>query len=75
LTTPFGRLTEGPVGVETASSKDPALLALKVASSKTGILSTSVELHVDKKILIMGFVLKDGGRNSKFSTYYSKQLD
>jgi hypothetical protein len=45
LATPFGRLTEGVVAVEAAPGKDPALLPMKVASSKTGILSTRVDLH------------------------------
>lgn len=44
LATPFGILTEGTVGVEAVPGKDPALLPTKVASSKTGILSTSVDL-------------------------------
>lgn len=45
LATPFERFNEGAVAVEVAPGKDPALLPMKVASSKTGILSTRVDLH------------------------------
>uniref|UniRef100_A0A7C9DNR1 Uncharacterized protein n=1 Tax=Opuntia streptacantha TaxID=393608 RepID=A0A7C9DNR1_OPUST len=44
LETPFGRLSEGPLELETAVGNEPALLPLYVASSKTGILSTKADL-------------------------------
>jgi len=52
FTTPFGRLREVPPEVETAAGKEPALLVVKVASSKIGILSTSVDLHSYVSLLI-----------------------
>jgi len=46
LETPFGRLTEGALELEVADGKEPVLLPLYVASSKTGILSTNADLGI-----------------------------
>lgn len=44
--TPLGREIEAPPEVETDGGTEPALLLLKVASSRTGILSTNEDLKI-----------------------------